>query len=102
MGQRLKQAIRAQKYFDTLTFIYAAFRATTPPLRRRRSIFNQLLTILQLQEMNCPGYAASYVGFGEIQLPCYVAIVQPLTQQAIDRAKRTGFLPKAPHDIPPN
>jgi hypothetical protein len=47
-------------------------------------------------------YAALYVQFGEIQLPCDIAVIQALTQQAIDGAKDTRLFPKAAHSRPPS
>ena len=45
--------------------------------------------------MEYPGYAALYVHFGEIQLLCDIAVVQTLSQQAIDGSKDSGLFLKA-------
>ena len=44
--------------------------------------------------MKYPGYAALYVHFGQIQLPCDIAVIQALTQQAID-GEGHPFVPKS-------
>jgi hypothetical protein len=52
--------------------------------------------------MKYPGYAALYVHFGQIQLPCDIAVIQALTQQAIYGVKDTRLFPKAAYSVPPS
>src|SRR6185436_6423250 len=100
IGKRLKHATWAQRYFERLIFIFAAFRAIEES-RCRRSVYDQILPILKVQETNDPGYAGLYFHFSEIQFLCDIVVVQTFTQRAINWTKDARLFPKAAHNMPP-
>ena len=51
--------------------------------------------------MNDPGYARLCVHFSEIELVGDIAVVQTLTQRAVNRAKDARLFPKAAHFVSP-
>ena len=102
MGQRPRQATCTKRHFRRLTFIFfSAFQA----------IHSATLQMQRMQPTlhDFPGSGnevsrlCSFVrSLRQTQLLCDIAVIQSLTQQAIDRAKDTRLFPKAAHSVPPS